>query len=309
MGYRYRRGRRRSYWDSFPRYEKTERRPARDGIKARSRRGDIGETWWSRQFITVLESFQMGARLSRGRSYARTGQVMDLEVQPGNVSSKVQGSRAAPYRVEIGVQTLSDSDWGRVEQAMAGQAIFLAKLLAGEMPRDIDEAFTACKLSLFPGSTHDLTTRCSCPDWANPCKHIAATYYILAEKFDEDPFLIFAWRGRTRDELTRRLRTLRGTMAGPEQQAAREQEAEPPEEAAPLSSCLERFWQAGPDLSELRTCPQAAEIPDAVLRQLGPPPVEIKGVDLFVELARMYQAMTDGAARRALGESDGGDGE
>jgi len=229
--------------------------------------------------------------------------VIDLEVQPGNASSKVQGSRATPYKVKIGVQPLSDRDWGRVEQAMASQAIFLAKLLAGEMPRDIEEAFTACKLSLFPASTRDLTTSCSCPDWANPCKHIAATYYILAEKFDEDPFLIFAWRGRTRDELTRRLRALRGTMAGPEQQVARQQEAEPLEEAAPLSSCLERFWQAGPGLSELRIDPQAAEIPDAVMRQLGPPPVEIKGVDLSRQLARLYQAMTAGAARRALGEA------
>ena len=96
---------------------------------------------------------------------------------------------------------------------MAAQALPLAQLLAGEMPRDIEELFAACKVALFPRRTRELTARCTCPDWENPCKHIAAVYYLLAERFDDDPFLIFAWRGRSQDELLERLRALRRVCA------------------------------------------------------------------------------------------------
>src|SRR5437588_12759165 len=92
---------------------------------------------------------------------------------------------------------------------MASQAIFAAKLLAGEMPQDIEEAFSAVQISLFPLATTDLDTDCSCPDWANPCKHIAAVYYLLAERFDEDPFLIFKLRGRTKEQIIQVLREKR----------------------------------------------------------------------------------------------------
>ena len=188
-------------------------RPVKDGLQAKSKRGAIGETWWSRRFIEVLEDFHEGPRLVRGRAYARRGQVMDLDVGEGEVSATVQGSRARPYTVSIGVTVLSDADWTRVEGAMASRAVFLARLLAGEMPREIEDAFAATGLSLFPATSSDLATDCSCPDWQNPCKHIAAVYYLLAEAFDRDPFLIFAWRGRPRDRLLVELRALRGQGA------------------------------------------------------------------------------------------------
>src|SRR6185369_13834247 len=151
-------------WDDFWHYKPTKRRTAKRGIKAKSQRGKIGETWWSGRFISILESFDIGARLSRGRSYARSGQVMDLEIKKGLVTAKVQGSRPKPYKVEIEIGPLPDKDWKRVEEAMAEQAIFMAKLLAGEMPREIEEAFAACKLTLFPSSSRDMATECSCPD-------------------------------------------------------------------------------------------------------------------------------------------------
>ena len=169
------------------------------------------------------------------------------------------------------------------------------------MPQDIEEAFTSCKLSLFPASRGDLATECSCPDWANPCKHIAATYYILAEKFDEDPFLIFSWRGRTKEQLTLRLRELRGTLAAPGEPVAPLMVAQA-ESAAPLSACLDSFWRADPSLLALRIHPEAAEVPDALLRQLGPAPVEIRGSNLVERLLPLYQAMSAGAASWALGK-------
>lgn len=291
-------------------------RPA-DGIRARSRRGDIGETWWSKRFIEILESFDIGTRLTRGRRYARAGQVLVLDVSPGEVISRVQGSRAAPYGVRIGVLPLPEKDWARAEEAMASRALFLAKLLAGEMPRDIEEAFNACRLSLFPTSPRDLTTDCTCPDWANPCKHIAATYYLLAEAFDADPFLIFRWRGRDRDALLRQLRARRGGeavdlavdaggsaagsgVAG----GAGEIEAlwaGPAAETTPLPTATVEFWAAGDALEQVVAHPRAAEVPEALLRQLESPGLQVRGVRLEELLAQVYGSIAKAAERRALG--------
>jgi uncharacterized Zn finger protein len=289
-------------YGNFWSYTRKPRRQAKGGIKAKSRRGQIGETWWSRRFIAILESFGIGARLTRGRSYARSGQVMDLEIQPGLVTSAVQGSRPTPYKVKIEIKPLAEKDWSRVEKALANQALFLAKLLAGEMPRDIEDAFTACRLSLFPKSTRDLKTDCSCPDWSNPCKHIAATYYILAEKFDEDPFLIFAWRGRTKEQIIEHLRVLRGATVREESPEFELEQLLSVEEAPPLAESASDFWEMRADLSQLRIQPQAAAVADALLKQLGPAPVEIEGKNLAELLAPAYQAMTVRAERRAFGE-------
>ena len=124
---------------------------------------------------------------------------LDRGLDPWNAS--LQGSAARPYAVAIRLTPFTDAEWGRAEEALANEALFLAALLAGEMPRDVERAFTAAGLSLFPARPDELRSDCSCPDWANPCKHVAATYYILAEAFDADPFLVMCWRGRPRDDL------------------------------------------------------------------------------------------------------------
>ena len=186
------------------------------GLQARSRRGAIGDTWWSQRFIAVLESFGMGSRLQRGKRYARTGQVVSMEIGPGQVKASVQGSRSRPYRVFVEIRALTGGEWDAVESVMASNAAFVAPLLAGEMPHEIEKAFAGSSGSLFPDSAQDLDAACSCPDWENPCKHIAAVFFILAEAFDDDPFIIFSWRGRTKEELLDGLR-------------ARRRHAEPPE--------------------------------------------------------------------------------
>ena len=191
-------------WD-FYRFPKSTPREAKGGIKAQSKRGSFGETWWAKRWISVLESFNIGARLQRGRSYARSGQVLSIDVAQGKVTAKVQGSRATPYSVTIKVKTLPKADWQKLAAELGRQAIFAAKLLAGEMPQDIEEAFKAARLSLLPTKSHDLDTNCSCPDWSNPCKHIAAVYYLLGEEFDRDPFLIFRLRGIEREDLVKLL--------------------------------------------------------------------------------------------------------
>ena len=286
-------------WD-FGDYKRKPLREAKGGIKAKSKRGKIGETWWSEVFIRMLESFDIGARLSRGRSYARSGQVMDLEIEPGLVTSKVQGSERKPYKVRIKLKPLSKGDWSRAEEAMADQALFMAKLLAGEMPREIEEAFATSNLKLFPNHKRDLETECSCPDWSNPCKHIAATYYILAEKFDEDPFLIFVWRGRTKEQIIDRLRALRDSIPAQDDLTVEHRELILAESAAPLADCINNYWSVGDDFSSLHIRPQAAEFPDSILKQFGPAPIEIQGENLAGMLAPAYLMMTTSAAMRAF---------
>lgn len=290
-------------FDHYPFYEASRPLPADGGIEARSRRGAIGETWWSRRFIELLESFGVGSRLKRGRTYARAGQVVELDVEHGVVLAKVQGSRYSPYRVRVRFKALSENQWRRAEKAMASQALPLAKLLAGEMPHDIEDLFASCKLALFPRSAGELAATCTCPDWENPCKHIAAAYYILAERFDEDPFLIFTWRGRDREELVERLRTRRTPAGrGAEASAPSAKVTEASEPGAPLSTVLDSFWACGPELEALRVNPLAGEAPDALLRQLGPAPVEVGERNLTEVVAGAYATLARAAEQRALSE-------
>ena len=177
-------------------------RTVEGGLKARSTRGAIAQSWWSERFIEVLEGLGLGNRLRRGRSYARAGQVISMEVGPGSVTAQVQGSRPRPYRVRIGITAFGKAEWTQAEHALAGNAWYTAMLLSGEMPEDIEDVFAGLGLSLFPTSAREVSLDCSCPDHAVPCKHLAATFYLLAESFDDDPFAILAWRGRERADLT-----------------------------------------------------------------------------------------------------------
>ena len=200
-------------WYDYHYFRPSVPREAKGGIKAQSKRGTFGESWWARRWISVLESFNIGARLGRGRSYARRGQVLSIEIGKGKVNAKVQGSRPKPYDIKIEMKTLSAADWQKLAEALSREVIFTAKLLTGQMPQDIEKVFKETKLSLFPERLKDLKTDCSCPDWSNPCKHIAAVYYLLGEEFDRDPFLIFKLRGMSREELM-------GALSGSGEKAA-----------------------------------------------------------------------------------------
>ncbi len=230
-------------------FERSRPRQARGGIKAQSQRGAFGASWWAKRWIDVLESFRIGARLSRGKTYARQGQVLSIDVSKGLVKARVQGSRPNPYDVTIKVKVLSPRDWRKLAAVLARQALFAAKLLAGEMPQDVEKAFAAAGLSLFPRKLGDLHTDCSCPDQANPCKHIAAVYYLLGEEFDRDPFLLFKLRGLEREELLKLLGEVGGAPPpGPATAAAEEPEPAAPA-AEPLPTDAAGFW-AGGELSE-----------------------------------------------------------
>ncbi|MGH9718640.1 MAG: SWIM zinc finger family protein, partial [Bryobacteraceae bacterium] len=165
-------------WDSYSGFYPPSRpREAKGGIRAQSQRGVFGESWWAKRWIAVLESFDIGARLQRGRRYARSGQVLSIQIEKGEITAQVQGSRPKPYRIRIKVKALAKEKWPKVAQAVSQQALFASKLLAGQMPHQMEEVVSGEGASLFPARSSDLETECSCPDWSNPCKHIAAVYY------------------------------------------------------------------------------------------------------------------------------------
>lgn len=256
--------------------------PVVDGLKARSKRGAIAQTWWSERFIAVLQSIVVGGRLDRGRAYARKGQVISMDVGAGSVTSLVQGSSAWPYEVSIGLPVFTPAEWTSVERALAGNAWYLAKLLAGEMPEDIEDVFGAVGLSLFPPNARTLSMECSCPDWSVPCKHIAATFYLLAESFDEDPFRILAWRGRGRQEL---LGNLHAAHSGGVMESA---EASASVSGMPLESCLESFFSAQAEL--VPPAPHATSS-EALLDQLPPVQIAVRGRALIDLLRPAYTAL------------------
>ena len=236
------------------------------GIKAANARGAFAKNWWGRRWIQALESFRIGARLQRGRSYARSGQVIGLDIGVGRVTDRVQGSRRTPYDVEIRMRPYTDAQWERIAGALAGQPWNLARLLGGEMPEGLEELLAKIGLPLFPTEYGDLVTDCSCPDVSNPCKHIAAVFYIMAEAFDADPFLLLRLRGRDRDALLEYLAP-----------AAAEQEREAPPEPEPLPADAALFWG---DAGDGRSAPlpeepcglPAAPAPAPAAGRLGPPP-------------------------------------
>lgn len=254
-------------------------RAVEGGLKARSARGAIGQTWWSGRFIAVLENIGLGNRLQRGRNYARRGQVISLHVDAGIVSAQVQGSRSRPYRVRLGITAFGKPEWAKLERALADNAWYAARLLAGEMPEDIEEVFGRLGLSLFPAAAGELSMDCSCPDWEVPCKHIAAVFYLLAEAFDDDPFSILAWRGRGREDLLANLHAARaegGSAADYGEQAG-----------VPLTSLLGTYFvtQGPMPVASPPATPSAA-----MLDQLPAVDVAVRGRALTELLRPAYEA-------------------
>jgi uncharacterized Zn finger protein len=293
-------------------YESAGPIPVEGGIKARSQRGAIGEQWWSRRFIGVLESYGMSGRLQRGRSYARRGQVIDFSLASGQVNARVQGSRPQPYRVSISVRPLTGAQWRAVESRLASQALFRARLLAGDMPPEIERVFADCGTPLFPESAGDLRMDCNCPDWGVPCKHLAAVCYVLAEAFDADPFAMLAWRGKGRDELLAELRarTAPGTGAPAAGSSPAAAAASPAHDllddvsGAPLAESLADYWSPSISQARLRVLPASPVTPpDLLLRIADPPQLQVRGTGLrellapaYARLAAQDPAAADGTA-------------
>ncbi len=257
------------------------------GIKARSQHGDFARNWWAERWIKAMEELVDPRRLGRGKNYARQGQVLSIDERNGGVEARVQGSVPKPYRVVLKVRWLDNAAWDKVIDVLSSEALYAAQLLAGEMPERIQDAFAAAGTSLFPAVKGDLYTDCSCPDWANPCKHVAATHFILAERFDEDPFLLFRLRGRTQEQIVTAMRLRRGGSAEP----VAEEEEEPvvvPSGPEPLDPNPEAFWAMPKPLEDLEVSVKAPLVEMPALRRLGDP-IFLEGDSLLKMMTPVYQ--------------------
>lgn len=282
-------------------------RRARGGIKALSEHGSFGKNWWARRWIAAMEQLVSGPRLMRGQFYARQGQVVSIEETKEGVTSLVQGSRPRPYKVTIRLTPLSARQWNRVLDVLADQAIFAAQLLAGEMPSNIEEAFSTAGVSLFPQSSYDMISDCTCPDKANPCKHVAATHYILGERFDEDPFLLFRMRGRTQDQLLGALRQRRSGSSAVASQPRR-LPRHTSEEFARLEDSMKNYWEIGHDIHQFSVQVRMPAIPQPLLKRLGEPDF-VRDLTLQNQLEDVYDAISDFALLLAYGDAGGAPAE
>lgn len=198
----------------------------------------VSREWWVEQWLALLDSYRFKKRLERARVYAREGNVLTIEFKDQKVFARVQGTDPEPYQVSIWLENFTDEEWQYVVETMSEKAIFSAKLLAGEMPINIEKVFTANGLNLFPFKLDDVRSRCSCPDKANPCKHIGAVYYLLADRFGEDPFVLFQLRGRSKEQILEMLRQFRSR--GAEKQETKGKTAS---SHAQYPVKIEDFWQ------------------------------------------------------------------
>jgi uncharacterized Zn finger protein len=271
-----------------------------------ARSGELAASWWARRWMATLDGFGWSGRLARGRSYARGNRVLDVEVSPGLVRARVQGSRSQPYRVEMMMVPFPDPVWDRVIGALARQALYAAKLLAGDLPAEVVQLFETAEAPLFPSHPDDIEMRCSCPDWAVPCKHVAADHYALAAELDRDPFLLFRLRGRTREELTAALRQRRGSFgsAGAARLAATEAAAAEAAAQAADDIPISRFWEHGPGLDALHFEIHPPEVPGAILRLLGRPPGWGGQDELLANLHNLYQVASASVRDAALADVD-----
>ncbi|HNY31587.1 MAG TPA: hypothetical protein PKO15_11925 [Fibrobacteria bacterium] len=246
--------------------------------------------WWSEQWIRSFEmlfpSNASRSRLAKGRTYARRGQVMELEVGPNGVLARVQGSRPRPYQVRLELNRLRRETWGRIIHLVAGKAEFLARLLEGVLPPEIEEVFFASGARLFPHGDNDVRFRCNCPDPVVPCKHAAALNYALAEALLRDPFLLFALRGKSRDQFLQDLREKRGRDSG-------ERDSAQPEDLA-------EFWRMG-RLAESVLRPlswNTSSDPARLLQSLGEPQLEGIREGSFLSLMESTYRQVSEAMRR-----------
>ena len=243
--------------------------------------------WWGDRFWAVMEAIGVARRLERGKRYARAERVLTVSIEPGLVTADVQGSRYEPYRVELNLRVFTDEEWERAVEALASQALFAAKLLSGEMPENIEDVFAEIHLPLFPASTRELAMACSCPDEVVPCKHVAALYYVLAERLDEDPFLLFRWRGKSRELLLREIRRRRAAEAAgrPTARAAE----------ASLEESMDRFWKLGEGFDAITIVVEPPAVSASLLKRLGLPDFWKPHPEIRGSLERLYDKVTERA--------------
>lgn len=263
--------------------------------------GTHAESWWGSRWVRALAQLLSPRLLGRGRIYAGTGRLLDLDIGIGVVLAQAQGEDGVVCHLRVELQTFDDDTWERVTATMAAQAIYAAQLLNGEMPMDIEAVFSAEGVSLFPASRREFHAQCSCPDYARPCQHVAAVLWVIGERLDDDPFLLFALRGRTKEQF----------LAGLRERRARDSEGRAHDGAvAALAAAMEQggpevdiegFWRLGPEVESLQVRVAPPEVEMEVVKLLGDPTFA-EDETLLERLTRIYRLVTRRAQEVAFDE-------
>ncbi|MEM8504643.1 MAG: SWIM zinc finger family protein [Cyanobacteria bacterium P01_D01_bin.1] len=260
-------------------------------------------TWWGDAFLSALEEFTDTNRLRRGRSYANRQKVKSFKVDCGHVIAKVRGSvdpyygvyKEPLYTTEIEFELISRAKWAALIAIMASKVSILSRLLVGEIPDNIEECFETMGLHLLP-KKGDFTSQCTCPDWSNPCKHIAGVYYLIAAELDRDPLILFELRGLSREDLYAELaKTPLGRALAKELTT----EPEPPEPVDSLHTTpqkvglkeieskamsLSEFWQGKEQLPHQVEAPQPTNVPAILIKKQGDFPAFWQKDNSFIEV-------------------------
>lgn len=184
------------------------------GIRAQEQRGGASRCWWARRWTEKLESMGLGPRLGRGRHYAASGQVVEMRMEGPSVTARVVGTRPDPYAVSVAFRVPADAARKRIVSRLRAEPMLVARLLADDLPTEVERFFKDEGFDLFPGGRlpddpsdppgrrrYDMTTSCSCPDYANPCKHASAVLLILGEEIARRPFALLELRGIFAEDL------------------------------------------------------------------------------------------------------------
>lgn len=297
-----------------PRPPSLKPRRVRGGVRLHSDQPPGSGSWAAARLVRLLESVAEGARLVEGLEYAKLGQTARMNFDQGMITATVQGRIDKPYRASLSMSTYSEAQWIGVVQAMSDQAMYAAKLLAGELPASIEDLFAPVGLKLFPSEPADLTPACTCGDEQRWCKHICCMTYLLAEKFAGDPFLIFLLRGIPGEDLLEKIRQRRaiaGAVGGTVPVYAARVPGVSDISAPGLDECVEHFWESGPELEQFDAPMDKPQVTHPLLRRLGPSPFQDpKGTTttgapkfpLVGLLATCYEMITEATLKEAEGQ-------
>jgi uncharacterized Zn finger protein len=260
---------------------------------------ELSRTWWGQRFISALEKLSDSGRLSRGRSYARNGKVLNFEIKDGLVTAQVRGSvnpyfgvyKEPLYITTIEFKAISAANWSAAIAFVASKASLISRLMLNEIPDTIEDAFAKLDLNLLPRSKSDFKTSCSCPDWGDPCKHIAGVYYLVAAQLDQDPFLLFELKGLSREALQTELaksplgQALSAELAvanhvpTPDEGYYTTPKLQPAEDIVDLRD----FWLGAKRLPQTIEEPSSASVPAILIKKQGDFPAFWKKDGSFIE--------------------------
>lgn len=264
---------------------------------------EFSRSWWGEKFIEALEKITGEGRLSRGRSYARGNKVKSFEIKDSTVTAKVRGSvnpyfgvyKEPLYTTTIEFEPISKANWAAVVALIASKASLISRLLLNEIPENIEDSFATLGLRLLPHSEEDFQTNCSCPDWSNPCKHIAGVHYLIAAELDDDPFLLFELRGLSRAELKAELAK---SPLGQALSAELTLQAQPPESVdsyytRPITQAVEAdslrdFWQGAKRLPQTVEVSESSGVSAVLIKKQGDFPPFWNRDNSFIEVMEEF---------------------